>query len=131
MLAILGDFGYSDRQKVVETIVNEIVECSKGNFSQLRHLRQLLILSNLRKLVPENEVIMESIEKWFKLENDVLYVMGEKRGMAKGKDEKTLEFVKALLLNTHHTVPEIANLANVSESFVVEVKESLLGGSGC
>ena len=133
ILAILGDFGDSDPKYVVKTIVSRIIATSTGDFSKQRYLRQLLILSNLRKLVSERNFIMESIEKWFKLENDVLYVIGEERGMEKGKvkgieegkEEKTLEFVKALLLNTHHTVPEIAALANVSESFVVEVKQSL------
>lgn len=138
MLAILGNFGDNDRKQVVETIVGEIIASSRGDFSKQRSLRQLLILSNLRKLVPENKIIMESIEKWFKLENDVLYVIGEERGiergmergiergMEKGKEEKTLEVVKALLLNTHHTVSEIATLVNVPEAFVVEIKQSLV-----
>ena len=125
MLAILGDFGGTDCRNVVETIVGQIIATSTGDFSRQRCLRQLLILSNLRNLVPDKKIIMESIEKWFKLENDVLYVIGEEKGLEKGKGEKTLEFVRALLLNTHHTIPEIAALANVSESFVVEVKESL------
>lgn len=63
---------------------------------------------------------MESVAKWFKLERDVLYLIGER----KGKEEKTLEVIKSLLLNTSHTVLEIAKLVNVPESFVLQVKES-------
>jgi len=51
--------------------------------------------------------------------------MGEEDGIAKGEEKKTLEFIKALLLNTNHTIHEIAKLVNAPESLVLQVKESL------
>src|SRR5262249_46980607 len=125
MLGILGYFGNFDRRYVVESIVSGIVATSKSSFSRQRCLRQLLILSSLRKLVNEKNIIMESMEEWFKVENDILYVVGEERGEKKGREKKTLEFVKSLLLNTQFTVAEIATLVDVPESFVLEVKQSL------
>lgn len=68
---------------------------------------------------------MESIEKWFKMERDPLYLRGQKKGIAEGEEKKALEIIKALLLNTNHSIPEIARLVNVSEGFVLEVRSSL------
>jgi len=83
----------------------------------------------LPNLQAEIKTIMEHISTWWKLERDPLYQIGREKGMEKGmeqgKEEKTLEVVKSLLLNTHHTVAEIASLVNVSEDFVRMVKKSL------
>jgi len=72
---------------------------------------------------------MESIATWFKKERDVLYLMGQEEGIEQGKkqgkDEMTREVIKSLLLNSSHTVLEIAKLVNVPESLVLQVKESL------
>jgi len=77
------------------------------------------------KLAPQVKTYMESITTWFKKESDALYLMGEEDGIAKGEEKKTLEFIKALLLNTNHTIHEIAKLVNAPEALVLQVKESL------
>lgn len=64
---------------------------------------------------------MESVATWFKEENDFLFY----RGKRKGEEKKAIEVVKALLLNTDHTIPEIAKLVNVPEAFVRKLKRSL------
>jgi len=129
LLAILGDFGNSDRLHVVETIVKEVIAGSQNGLLKERRLRQLVVLSNLRKLAPEVKEFMESIATWFKKERDALYLMGQEegieQGIAQGEEKKTLEFIRALLLNTNHSIREIAKLVNVPEAFVLEVKESL------
>ena len=129
MLAILADFGDSDPLQVVATITKDVVAASKGSFAILRYLKQLGILSQLRNLESENEAAMESIKTWFKLENDAFYRIGKKRGIEKGiekgEEKKAREFVRALLRNTNHTIPEIARLVNVTEYFVRKVKRSL------
>jgi predicted transposase/invertase (TIGR01784 family) len=125
LLAILGNFGNSDNLQVVVTIVKEIIASSGDDLSKERRLRQLAILSNLRKLLPQDEDFMESMTKWFKLERDPFYRVGQKEGLVQGEEKKTLEVIKSLLLNTNHSIPEIANLVNVPESFVLQVKESL------
>lgn len=131
--AILADFRGNDPRLVVNTIVKEVISSSKGELAQLKHIEQLRMLSNLRKLGPEIDITMESIAKWFKIENDPFYQKGQKegiergleKGIERGMEKKTLEVVKTLLLNTRHSVREIANLVNVSETFVRKVKRSL------
>lgn len=121
MLSILGDFGELDRLQVVSTIVKEIFDTSNGDLLDGKYLNQLRILANLRNLGAEISVIMESVAKWFKKERDPFYQLGQREGMEK----KTLEVIKALLLNTSHTVTEIAGFVNVSEDIVSKVKSTL------
>jgi len=52
LLAILGNFGNNDRLRVVKTIVKEVIAGTEDGLSKERRLRQLVILSNLRKRRP-------------------------------------------------------------------------------
>ena len=121
MLAILADFGGEDPKRIIENIVNQVVNTSVGNFSKLRHIQQLRILAQLRNLAPDNLEIMDSIANYISEEKDILYRRGEKKGMEKEKES----FVKYLLLNTDFTIAKIAGLTNASEAFVKKVKRTL------
>jgi len=121
ILAILANFGSSDPERVIEKIVNQVIATSKGDFSKQRHVRQLRILAQLRNLAPESLQIMDSIANYITKEKDILYRLGEKEGMEKGKET----FVKYLLLNTDFTIAKIAGLTDVTEAFVKKVKKSL------
>jgi predicted transposase/invertase (TIGR01784 family) len=121
MLAILADFGGGDPKRVVEDIVNQVIATSKGDFSKHRHIRQLRILAQLRNLAPESLKIMDSIANYITKEKDILYRMGERDGIEKGKEA----FVKNLLLKTDFTIAKIASLTNVTEAFVKKVKKTL------
>ena len=121
MLAILADFGGKDPKRVVEDIVNQVIAASKGNFSKLRHLRQLRILAQLRNLASNKLAIMDSVAGFMSDEKDILYRRGELKGIEKGK----IAIVKNLLLKTDFTIAKIAGLTNVTEAFVKKVKKTL------
>ena len=126
MLALLGDFGKDNPQTVITNITREVVQNAKGELEREQRKNQLRILGQLRILVSDNFKFMESVSTFFKKENDFLYRIGEEEGMEKGKGEKSLEFVKNLLLEFHHLpVAKIASLAGVTEDFVLKVKETL------
>jgi predicted transposase YdaD len=72
---------------------------------------------------------MESVSTFFKEENDILYMVGERRGVEKGMEKgvekgKIIE-VKNLLTKTNFSLEEIAEIAEVAVSFVEKVKASL------
>ena len=50
---------------------------------------------------------------------------GIEKGIEKGSEEKSFEFVKNLLASNKFSIPEIANFADVSESFVRRVKKEI------
>jgi hypothetical protein len=78
-------------------------------------------LAQLRNLEPESLRIMDSIANYITKEKDILYRLGEREGMEKGKEI----VVKNLLLNTDFTVAKIAALSDVTEAFVKKVKKTL------
>ena len=125
MLAILADFGGNDPRRVIEDIVNQVITASSGNFSKLRHIRQLRILAQLRNLAPDNLKIMDSIANYFSDEKDILYRRGELKGIEKGIEKGKKAIVKNLLLKTDFTIAKIAGLTNVTEAFVRKVKKTL------
>jgi hypothetical protein len=125
MLAILANFGRGDPGQIVEKIVSQVITTSEGDFSKLRHIRQLRILAQLRKLAPESLQIMDSIANYLSEENDILYRRGEIKGMEKGIEKGKKTFVKNLLLNTNFTIAKIAALSNATEAFVKKVKKTL------
>jgi len=141
ILAILANFGDGDPGQIIEKIVKQVITTSRGDFSKLRHLRQLRILAQLRNLAPEKIAIMDSIAKYITKEKDILYQMGERDGLEKGlekgiekgiekgkmqgEEETRYEVVKNLLVANKFTIAEIANFANVTEYFVRKVKKTI------
>jgi predicted transposase/invertase (TIGR01784 family) len=121
MLAILADLGSGDPKRIIENIVNQVINTSIGNFSKLRHVQQLRILSQLRNLASDNLDIMDSVANFMSEEKDILYRRGEIKGIEKGKKA----VVKNLLLNTDFTIAKIASLSDVTEAFVKKVKKTL------
>jgi len=68
---------------------------------------------------------MDSVANYITKEKDILYRLGEKKGIEQGAEEKSYEVVKNLLLKTDFTTAKIASLANVTEAFVRKVKKTL------
>jgi hypothetical protein len=86
IFAILGNFGNEQAEKVVEDIVNRLEETSEGLNLQ-KAIEQLRMLSNLRKLQPIVDTIMEHISTYFKIENDVLYIKGQRDALLKTEEK--------------------------------------------
>jgi predicted transposase/invertase (TIGR01784 family) len=129
MLAILADLGSGNPKRVIENIVSQVINTSIGNFSKLRHMQQLRILSQLRNLAPDNLEIMDSVANYMSEEKDIFYRRGElkgiEKGIEKGVEKGKTAFVKNLLLKTDFTIAKIADLSDVTEAFVKKVKKTL------
>lgn len=117
LLAILGDFKGRSAEEVVQQVVSRIEETTQGDFSLKRYFQQLRVLAQLRNLQAQIDRTMDSIAEYINEEKDVLYVRGERK--AKGK------FVTYLLKNTTQTIQQIAETAEVSVDFVLELKRNL------
>ena len=121
ILALLADFGGEDPRVVADDIVHQVIDSSGGPLEREKHMQQMRVLGKLRKLVPINEVIMESITKYIMektdIESDIFY--------QKGEEKKGYEVVKNLLTQTDFSVSKIASVAGVTEEFVRKVKAGL------
>jgi multidrug efflux pump subunit AcrA (membrane-fusion protein) len=93
-LPFWATLGNEQAEKVVEEIVYRLEETSEGLNLQ-KAIEQLRMLSNLRKLQPIVDTIMEHISTYFKIENDVLYIKGQRDALLK-IEEKIREAEKKI-----------------------------------
>ncbi|MCE7040307.1 hypothetical protein [Dyadobacter sp. CY312] len=125
VFAILGDFKSENPKDAVTNIVKRVHETSHSDFTLKRHLVQLRVLSQIRKLELLTQKAMESISKYFKEEKDFLYVKGHERGLSQKEYEKNVSFTKSLIQETAFDDIKIASLVGVTVDFVVQIRESI------
>ncbi|MDJ1482287.1 hypothetical protein QNI16_17410 [Cytophagaceae bacterium YF14B1] len=125
VFAILGDFGNTSPQQAARQIYERLRDTSTSQLELDRHLQQLRVLANLRKLTDYIETMIDSISKYIKEEDDILFKRGERKGKLegeqKGKTEAILKFLKDGILTTQ----QLATYFDVTEEFVEDLRKSL------
>ncbi|MDJ1506767.1 hypothetical protein [Xanthocytophaga agilis] len=137
VFAVLANFGNMEPEKAASQILDRLTQVSPTPLELNRHLQQLRILANLRKLSPFIEQIMESITNYIKEEDDYFFKKGERIGEQKGrqegrqeglqegkqegKQEAILKFLKDGILTTK----QLASYFDVTEEFVEDLRKSL------
>ncbi len=126
MLGILGSFGKEDSYKAIKAIVNEVQSFAKSDFAEIRYFEQLRIFVQLRGNIGQQFLkVMESVTKYFKEENDVLFKRGEIKGKLQGEVEKSRNIVENLILELGLSDETIARIADVSLDFVKSIRAGL------
>jgi len=135
VFAVLADFGNTNPQQAASQILERLTQTSTGPLELSRHLQQLRILANLRRLSPFIEQIMDSITQYIKEEDDFLFKKGELKGKQegelkgklegelKGKQEAIVKFLKDGILSGK----QLASYFDVSEEFVENLRRQLNG----
>ncbi len=125
IFAILANFGSDGVETAVSNIFTQVSQSAGGELERERRKNQLRILAQLRNLVPQKLNIMESVATFFKEENDIFYLRGVRKGREEQREEEKTGFVKNLLAAGKFTITEIANFAEVTEDFVLKIKDTL------
>ena len=84
IFALLGKFDGENTVQVIEKIVQQVIHFSGSDLETSKYLKQLRILTQLRKLETQFNQVMESISTFFKEERDFFYKRGLKKGIEKG-----------------------------------------------
>jgi hypothetical protein len=106
--------------KLRKLLVHDEVELS----CKIQQLEVLGELRNIQQLITEEEQTMrfaDAILEAYNIENDIRY----NQGREKATHESKTAVVKNLLLKTNHTIQDIADFAEVSVDFVLEIKKTL------
>jgi hypothetical protein len=83
LLAILGNPGIEDPKQILKQIVMDIKNQTTGELLQDKHIYQLHVLVQLRNLEDQLDEIMVSVNEFFNIEKDPIYIRGEKKGFHK------------------------------------------------
>jgi predicted transposase YdaD len=113
ILAVLSDFGKEKPENALKQIIHRLEETITDQTSFQKHLRQLRILSKLRKLDLKFDSMIQNMAKYIDAENDYL-VLDAKR-----------KFVENLLQKLNLSFEQIADVAGTSVEFVKQVKQKL------
>jgi predicted transposase YdaD len=111
---------------VIQQVVSRLSETATGDLAFKRYKNQLRVLSQLRKLNQLTNTIMDSIAEFFREEDDVLYILGERNGRAEGEAKGEAKALRKLVLGliekSNMSVEQIADLADVPVEYVTNLK---------
>lgn len=113
LLAVLSDFGKEEPENALNQIIHRLEETTPDQRTFQKHLRQLRVLSKLRKLDLKFDDMIQNMAKYIDAENDYLVINAKK------------EIVNNLLTDSDLSVEKIAKIAGVAIEFVKNVQQKL------
>lgn len=122
LLSVLADFGDENPESVLRNVIEEVVEASEGQFARNRHLQQLRIIIQLRSLAIVFNKAMKTVASFFKEEKDPLFIIGEKRGVEKGREESIQTLARSLIRETDFDDAKIARILDVEAELVAGIR---------
>ena len=128
ILAILGDFGKEKTSSVIQNILQRIKDTTQPNLKRQKTVKQLEILSNIRKLQKQIITYLENMALTYDIENDIRFQQGEqkglKKGLEKGLEKKAITTIKNLL-SSNLTHQQIADAVEVPLAFVEKIAKEM------
>ncbi len=112
ILAILADFGKTDSDTIIKSILQKIKDLPIENSIQKKTVIQLEVLSKLRKLQPQIIKHITAMALTYNIEDDVRYKQGEEK-------EKIKIILNLIKLNL--PIEQIMQAAEVSKEFIQKV----------
>lgn len=122
MMGVLANFGETDIDAAIRTIIEGMKPLAESDFAERRYLKQLRVFMQLRTSIQQQfNKAMQSVSTFFKEENDFLY----QRGEVKGQEKKSQSVIKNMIRKLGLTNEQAAEIAEVEIDFVMEVRASL------
>lgn len=132
VLAILADFKKKPPEVAIRSIVKRLQKVAKGELSLEKYIRQLNVLSGLRKLHELTIKTIETMPITYDIETDFLYKKGKEEGLKEGfeagEERKEYIFVERGR-KKGMTAEEIAELADMPVERVKAIIRELEAGS--
>ncbi len=129
-MAILSGYRREQSLGVIKRILSRLKELSTDESAFKKYIKQLTILSRLRKLESETKKEAENMPIHYDIETDGLYIEGLKKGREEGREEgrekMLLDAVKNVMTKLPQTSDhEIADLLNAPLELVMRVRREL------
>ena len=131
LLSVLADHGGKSGQEILRMILHRLVELRGNSEGILKFIKQLRVLSMLRKLRDETDHQIKEMNFTIPkeiIEADYLFKKGEERGMERGM-EKGME--KSMILNVRNLTQKgyganaISDLLSIPLGFVRKTRKQL------
>jgi hypothetical protein len=126
LLAILADYPKEQTNTIIRLVLRQLEVNYKNPVERSKYLKQLILLSRLRKIEDLTTKIVEEMPITFDLETDILYRKGEIKGEIKGIEKSRLETAKNLIENTDFPDDKIAFLTSLETEVVKKIRANLM-----
>lgn len=121
LLAILGNYPKEQAEAVLRLLIRQLRLVCANPAELSKYLKQLILLSRLRKIEDLTTKIAEEMPITYDIETDALY----KKGKQNERLESEREFTQSLIENTDFLDERIALLVGVDVTFVKKVRAEL------
>ncbi len=128
LLAILGDFSDDSSEIVLTSLLTRLREVETRPLRLARYIKQLEVLSKLRKLQKLTVQISKKMALVYDLETDIRYRQGLRKGVKKGKEEGREEVIMNLLKHSAFTVEQIATALGLTVPQVQQIVQKTATG---
>ena len=141
ILSILTDYEKSDAGKVIEKILYKLQQASKSESELNKSLKQLIVLSRLRKLHEEIEQKVNDMPITYDIKTDSFYNRGIREGIQEGlqkgiqkgiqegreegREKNRFQIISKALIQRVLTIEQIAEIAEVSIDYVLSIQSEL------
>ncbi len=132
LLAILGDFSPDSSEVVLTSLLARLRELETRPLRLARYIKQLEVLSKLRKLQKLTVQISKKMALVYDLETDIRYRQGLRKGVKKGKaegrEEGREEVIMILLKQGALTIEQIAQAIGLTVEQVQQIAQKTATG---
>ena len=118
ILSILTDYEKTDVDKVIDEVIYKLQQVSKSESELNKSLKQLLVLSRLRKLEVKIKQKVNDMPITYDIKTDGLY----NEGREEGREEKQSQMISKALFQRVLTIEQIAEMAEVSIDYVLSIQ---------
>ena len=132
MLAILANFKNKPPEAAIRSIVERLQKVVKGELSLQKYIRQLNVMSGLRKLHELTIKTIEDMPVTYDVRSDFLYKKGKEEGKEEGREEAFNEKERIVVTRGWQksmSPEEIAELADMPVERVQAIIRELEAGS--
>jgi hypothetical protein len=129
VLAILANFQGTQPESVGIEIANRIKNLAKSDAQKEKYYTQLRVLSNVRKLQPIIDKIMDNIYKMIDISEDPLYSKGKIEGVEEGVKKGVRKTIRSLIEHSDFSNLQIAELSSVSIELVEDIRFQINNGT--
>lgn len=124
ILAILGNFGNDNPQKVVQALLNKLKNLPIETLRREKCVKQLEVLSMLRNLQEEIIKQLSLMPLDYDIEKDLRFKQGIEKGIEKGKIEQSVLVIQRMHQRKIST-EQIADFLGLSLDFVKQVIQEM------
>ena len=125
ILSILTDYKKADAEEVIDEIIYKLQQASKSENELRKSIKQLLVLSRLRKLEGKVKQKVNNMPITYDIKTDGLYNQGIQEGREEGREKNRFQIISKALLQRVLTIEQIAEIAEVSIDYVLSVQSEL------